>query len=58
MFNNNVIILGPNVLPGVGALQIFSAPGLVVPKTATGSMEQIKRPGKQETVLAMLDPAN
>ncbi len=35
MFNNDLIILGPNFLPGVGAPQIFSAPGLAVPKTAT-----------------------
>ena len=37
------IILGPNFLPGVGAPQIFSAPGLAVPKTATGCWSQLLR---------------
>ncbi len=35
MFNNDLIILRPNFLLGVGALQIFLAPGLAVLKTAT-----------------------
>ncbi len=35
MFNDNLIILGPKFLLGVGAPQIFSAPGLAIPQTAS-----------------------
>ena len=34
-YKTQKIISGPNFLPGVGAPQRFSAPGLAVPKTAT-----------------------
>ncbi len=37
------MILGPNFLPGVGAPQMFLAPGLAVPKTATAIRAEIRK---------------
>ncbi len=58
MFNNDWIILGPNFLPEVGAPQMFSAPGLAVPKTATGHSQRVKSSDRKDAGLVWSWPSS